>query len=119
MKNIFLILLATMFISCAYQQPYYRQSYGQSYNQCIPPTYNNAVKNVGIARGILGIIDAGMHGHLHSRNNQLNDQMIRQSMHDLRVQYQICQQQQILRQQQQLRQQQLRQQQTIPRFINL
>ena len=47
-----------------------------------PPTYRQAVSNVGLFGQIIGIIDAGMHGHLYENPTQLLDGLIEKEMAD-------------------------------------
>ena len=47
-----------------------------------PPTYRKAVSNVGLFGQIIGIIDAGMHGHLYENPTQLLDGLIEKELAD-------------------------------------
>ena len=96
MKQVTFFMFFLVITSCAYRHGNYSQ---RQNHQCIPPTYQNAVQRVGVARGLIGVIDAGMHGHLYQNNTSLSDQMTQQALHDLRVEYRLCLQNKMYRQQ--------------------
>ena len=47
-----------------------------------PPTYRKAISNIGLIPAIIGIVDAGMHGHLYENPTQLLDGLIERELSD-------------------------------------
>ena len=77
-----------VFIGCTSLYERILASQEKDNSQCIPPTYKEARRSVGIISSIIGIVSASRHGHLEGES--LMDRSIRRKLHDLRIEYIHC-----------------------------